>query len=417
MLKKIATQDLRLGMYIHAFCGSWLDHPFWRSRFVVEEAGDLESVRRSAVKELWIDVSKGLDLEEQTPASDVVDTGDAVNDEARVLDMLERDREVVRSREPATMANEMGRAAEVCASAKAAVKAMFTDVRMGKAISPEVARQVVDEINDSVARNAVALISLARLKTADEYTYMHSVAVAALMIALARQLNLSEDEVRSAGLAGLMHDLGKADVPLEILNKPGSLSDAEFEVVRAHPAHGHRRLIDAGVTDADALDVCLHHHEKLDGTGYPHRLLGEQISVMARMGAVCDIYDAVTSNRPYKAGWDPGLSLARMARWTGGHLDERVFQAFVRSLGIYPVGSLVKLSSGRLAVVVEQSATAPLKPVVKTVFSTTSRERVVPETIDLSLPTSRHSIVGREDPQYWRLAGLDELWLPSSEGH
>ena len=199
------------------------------------------------------------------------------------------------------------------------------------------------------------------------------------------------------------------DIPLEILNKPGKLTDDEFAIVREHPRRGWQRLRDAGITDDVALDVCLHHHERMDGKGYPDGLAGEAITLVARMGAVCDVYDAITSNRPYKAGWDPAESLKRMASWQG-HFDTRVFQAFVRSLGIYPTGSLVLLSNGRLAVVTEQSPDSLLKPVVKTVLSTRSGERVVPERIDLSAPGCRITIVQREDPAQWKIPDLDEIW-------
>jgi putative nucleotidyltransferase with HDIG domain len=407
MLKKIAVQDVRLGMYIHAFAGSWLDHPFWRSKFLLEDPADLQLVRQSAVREVWIDVSKGADAAaEAMPVAQVASA-------EQVEEALRQDRAVERSLEPTSTASELMRAAAICKSAKHAITSMFTDARMGKAIDQAVARQVAEDIADSVIRNGNALISLARLKTADDYTYMHSVAVCALMVALARRLGLPDEEVRAAGFAGLLHDLGKMDVPLEVLNKPGRLTDEEFELVRQHPAKGHERLLAAGIHHEQALEVCLHHHEKLDGTGYPHRLAGPQVSLMARMGAVCDVYDAITSNRPYKAGWDPAESLARMAQWVNSHLDGRVFQAFVRSLGVYPVGSLVLLSNGKLAVVVEQSRGSLLKPIVKTVFSVNSYERVVPELIDLSSPSCRHTIVKREDPAKWRISGLDEIWAGS----
>lgn len=402
MLKRIAVTDVRLGMFIHGFAGSWLDHPFWRSRFLLEDAQDLDRIRASAVREVWIDVAQGIDVAADVP---VVAEAEPEPEAAMPEAAAATPSDVA----PASQSAELKRAARLLHSARDAVASMFQDVRMGRAIDRQVARAVANDIADSVTRNGGALISLARLKTADDYTYLHSVAVCALMVALARQLRLPEEQVRAAGFAGLLHDVGKMDIPADILNKPGRLTDDEFAVVRDHPRRGWQRLRDAGIDDEHALDVCLHHHERFDGAGYPDRLAGESIGLMARMGAVCDVYDAITSNRPYKAGWDPAESLQRMASWAG-HFDGRVFQAFVRSLGIYPVGSLVLLSNGRLAVVTEQSGTSLLKPIVKTVYSTRSGERVVPERIDLSAPGCAVSVVQREDPAQWKIPDLDEIW-------
>jgi putative nucleotidyltransferase with HDIG domain len=261
-----------------------------------------------------------------------------------------------------------------------------------------------------VFRNPGALVSLARLKTHDDYSYMHSVAVCALMVALGRQLGLDADACRQAGQAGLLHDIGKALMPAEVLNKPGKLTDAEFDVMRTHPERGHALLLEGRGAGDVALDVCLHHHERIDGTGYPYRLAGAQISQLARMGAVCDVYDAITSTRPYKPGWDPAGSIARMASWQG-HFDADIFAAFVKSLGIYPIGSLVRLESGRLAVVAEQSPGTLLAPVVQVFFSTKSRLPVPVERLDLAAPGQFDRIVGRESPKAWNFPHLETLWL------
>jgi HD-GYP domain-containing protein (c-di-GMP phosphodiesterase class II) len=240
---------------------------------------------------------------------------------------------------------------------------------------------------------------------------MHSVAVCALMVSLAHQLGLSKDDAREAGLAGLVHDLGKAAMPLEILNKPGKLTDAEYAVIRGHPQAGHRMLMEGRGVGPIPMDVCLHHHEKVDGTGYPFGLERSGISPMALMGAICDVYDAITSNRPYKAGWDPALSIQKMAQWSrDGHFDDHFMQAFVKSIGIYPVGSLVRLDSGRLAVVVDQSQESLLTPVVKAILIIADRRRCEPELIDMSQPDCRERIVSRELAADWGLRGIDDHW-------
>lgn len=311
-------------------------------------------------------------------------------------------------------------AAKICLGSKEAVVSMFEEARMGGSVDIGGARQLVDEISDSVARNPEALISLARLKTIDSYTYLHSVAVCAMMVALAKQLRMSEADVRLAGLAGLMHDLGKAVMPMEVLNKPGKLTDAEFKIIKSHPVEGHKMLLTGDQVDEVVLDVCLHHHEKMDGSGYPHGLAGDEISIFAKMGAVCDVYDAITSNRPYKAGWDPAESLRQMATWAKGHFDPVVFQAFVKTIGIYPVGSLVRLTSGRIGVVLEQTGKSLTTPLVNVFFSTTSRMRIAPRVVDLSLHHCHEKIQCREDPAVWMFSDLDELWSgirPDSTAH
>ena len=321
----------------------------------------------------------------------------------------------VRNRTPTDMQGELKMAAAICVKSKKAVVSMFSEARMGRAVDSVGAQNLVEEISDSVTRNPGALISLARLKTADDYTYMHSVAVCALMVALAKQLKLKDDQQRLAGMAGLLHDLGKAAIPLAVLNKPGKLTDQEFTVVRSHPVAGHQMLKEGGNLPEAVLDACLHHHEKVDGTGYPDRLRGDAISVIARMTAICDVYDAITSDRCYKRGWDPSESLRRMAEWTRDHFDARIFQAFVKSIGIYPVGSLVRLTSGRIGVVTELSPTALTTPIVKVFFSTKSDLRIPPEVVNLAAPDCNEKIVAREDPEKWRFPDLDELWSGLSD--
>ena len=395
-------------MYIHEFCGSWMEHPFWKAKFLLNNAKDLQRIHDSGIRELWIDTSKGLDVASGQSVEDV-----EAETDARLLAAEAHPRGT-----QTLLEDEVGRAVKLCARSKAAVVAMFSDARMGNAIDTAHVVELVEGISASVLRHPNALISLARLKHSDEYTYMHSVAVCALMIALARQLGLAEAQVREAGLAGLLHDIGKMMVPMEVLNKPGTLTDAEFATVRGHPEAGGAILLDSKQVSALVLDVCLHHHEKVDGTGYPHRLSGDQISLFAKMGAVCDVYDAITSDRPYKKGWDPAESIRKMAEWSKSHFDESVFQAFVKSVGIYPTGSLVRLQSGRLGVVLEQHGHSLLTPKVKVFFSCSAKLPIPQEVIDLAKLGGSDRIVGRESASVWGFRNLDELWsgVPARAG-
>jgi HD-GYP domain-containing protein (c-di-GMP phosphodiesterase class II) len=404
MLKKIRTDSLLVGMYVNELCGSWMEHPFWRTRFVITEREDIRRIRESGIHEVWIDSAKGIDVPDAALAESPVEVAAAIDEALAGI--------AVRAapQKRTSMAEELKRAAQICNTGKAAMVSMFQEVRMGKAIDSESASALVDEIASSVMRNSGTLISLARLKTVDDYTYMHSVAVCALMVSLGRQLNLGEKTTREVGMAGLLHDLGKAFMPMEVLNKPGKLTDVEFAIMKRHPVEGHKALVEGGTAGDIALDVVLHHHEKVDGSGYPKRLAGDKISLYAKMGAVCDVYDAITSNRPYKAGWDPAESIRKMAEWSNGHFDEKIFQAFVKSIGIYPIGSLVRLQTGRLGVVVDQTEKSLLKPKVKVFFSTKSNLRITPEIINLSSPTERDKIVSIEASGKWDFADLNDLW-------
>jgi putative nucleotidyltransferase with HDIG domain len=406
VIKKIAVSELRLGMHVHEFCGSWMDHPFWRSKFTLKSDADFERIKSGGVTELWIDTGKGLDIE--GPAATVR----AITQES-VADEVERELEFVASMPMEFDALDSGDAAMAKAAALyrrsvPKIASMFGEARLGKAIDAGQCEELVEEISESVLRNPGALISVARLKRADEYTYMHSVAVCALMVSLGRQLGLQGDQLKKAGLAGMLHDLGKAVMPLEVLNKPGKLTDAEFDIMKSHPERGHEMLLEGGSAGAVVLDVCLHHHEKVDGSGYPHQLSGEQISLFAKMGAVCDVYDAITSVRPYKSGWDPGEALRRMAQWKG-HFEPRVFQAFVKTVGIYPVGSLLRLQSGKLAVVTAQNAQNLLAPKVKAFFSTKSNMRIEPLEMDLGSAWCQDKVLRCESPDDWKFKDLDIL--------
>lgn len=442
MLKKIPVKDLKLGMYIEKIVGSWMESPFWQKHLLLERLEDLQRIQASTIREVWVDFSKSRAV--AAPAQSVaVGQDDAADKDDAEADGVSAGQDAavapakaavapspaqpiarapraprapLRSIKPTSMANELKHASALIKKSREAVHSMFTEARMGKAVSVEDAMPLVEEISESVMRNAGAMIGLARLKTTDDYTYMHSVAVCALMIALGRQLELDDEQIRLAGLAGLLHDIGKMAVPLPILNKPGKLTDEEFNAVKQHPAKGHQMLLETPGMPEAALDVCLHHHEKIDGSGYPEGLKGDQISLFARMGAICDVYDAITSNRPYKQGWCPAESLRRMAEWSKGHFDERLFAAFIKCIGIYPVGTLVRLKSERLGVVVElPTGQSLIKPKVRIFYSAKASSYVRPELVDLASPAVTDSIVAREDALAWGLKDIDRYWSGAIE--
>jgi len=410
MLQTVDVADLRSGMYVQKLLGPWMQHPFWRTSFLVDEAR-LAELQDSGVEQVVVDLARSR----MEDADDPADAPDAAPDDRPGADsaqapVAER-RRVFVPEGPVDLAAELTRARRICDEGREAVEAMFREVRLGHGVDAGRVLPLLDEITGSVDRHPTALVSVARLKDADSYTYLHSVAVGALMAMLARQLRLPEEQVRDAALGGLLHDMGKALLPHEVLNKPGRLTEDEFEIVRQHPLHGERLLREGGITQDAILHIARHHHEKVDGGGYPQRLSCAELPLLTRMSTICDVYDAITSDRPYKAGWDPAESLRRMASWRG-HFDDALMKAFVRSVGIYPVGALVRLSSDRLAVVVEQNPATLLAPRVRVFYSARSRTHLLMTDVDLSASGDRERIVGVESPAKWGFRELEKLWLP-----
>lgn len=406
-LKRIPVSDAAVGMFIHELCGSWMDHPFWKPRFLLKSARDLERLRGCAVREVWIDTERGLDVEGGESIEEVEAATEAV--------LLAAEQPQAAPPKPG-IDEEIGRALKFCGYAREQLDELFEQVRLGAVLDKAQVDELVEEIGASLERHPHALISLARLRTASEYSAMHALAVSALMVALARQLGLTERLVREAGIAGLLHDIGEVLMPPELLNKPGKLSKIDSSMLRDHPRAGVELLRQMPGISAAVLDVCLHHHERQDGSGYPDALAGDKTGLLAKMCAVCDVYDAISSDRPYQKGWGPAESIRKMAEWSKQQFDERIFQAFVKALGIYPVGSLVRLESGKLAVVLEQDEQSLLTPRVKVFFSARSKTPLPQVELDLAKLAGQERIVGRESVEAWGFKNFDELWSGERKG-
>ena len=413
-LVRVPTSQLRVGMYVNSFCGSWLQHDFFRTSFLIDSPKIVERLQASGLEAVMIDLSRGVAPAARSDASAAAETSPEAKAPAGtpaepVAEVVTEAPKAAKPKPLAPLSEEMDKARDVTRMVRNTVESLFRDAQLGRNLDAQRIDTAVRSVHESLDRNPGALLSLVQIKRADEYTYMHSVAVSALMAQLAKTLGMDEAEQHQAATAGLLHDIGKVGVPNEILNKPGRLTEDEFKAVRNHPRNGHELLARGGEFDEVALDVCLHHHERIDGRGYPDRLNGDQMTRFAKMGAICDIYDAISSNRPYKSAWTPFESLRQMASWGKGHLDPDIFRAFVQSIGVYPVGSIVKLKSNRLAIVTEQNINQLRNPVLKAFYSTQLHERIEPRFIKLG--KGQEEIVSVEDPATWNLPPIDQLLI------
>jgi putative nucleotidyltransferase with HDIG domain len=391
---------LELGMFVHP-----LDRPSFR----LERQSDLRAIIDSGVRGMWIDEARSSVLTPRPAATRPRPSGTTSPAEAKASGTADRRRlSDVAITDTGARAARFGRASETLRALYKPVESLLTQARLGQTMSDESVRSIVAQVSESVQEDASALISLARMRQKDSFTYMHSIAVCALMINLARRLDLDRGSLQDMGVAGLLHDVGKMLVPPAVLNKPGALTDEETAIMRLHVVRGHELLKGMRNVPQVALDVCLNHHEKFDGSGYPHGLAGEQISLAARMGAVCDVYDAITSNRPYKEAWTPAECLASMFSWKG-HFDEKILAHFIRSVGIYPVGSLIRLRSDHLALVLEQHEDDLTKPLVRIFYSIATRSTVPHRDVVLAQDGS-DAVVSREEPSRWGFFQWDQQW-------
>jgi HD-GYP domain-containing protein (c-di-GMP phosphodiesterase class II) len=229
------------------------------------------------------------------------------------------------------------------------------------------------------------------------------------MVAFARGMKLPRETVKELALGALLHDVGKACVPDEILNKPGKLNDDEFERIKSHVDEGVHLLRTMPGLGEVSMQVISQHHERFDGTGYPHAMSGKQISLHGQMAAIVDVYDAISSERVYHRGMSPTQALKKLLEWSNHHFEPRMVQIFIRAVGIYPTGSLVKLESGKLGVVMEQNDADLLHPTVRTIFSTIKNCYLQPTLVDLRKSEDR--IVSHEDYEKWNIN--PKQWLPT----
>ena len=222
---------------------------------------------------------------------------------------------------------------------------------------------ITNDLLDAIDTNDAIAIDIGELKTSDEYTFKHSVDVATIAMILAKQQGLSRQSIYEIGVAGLLHDLGKTKVPIEILNKPEKLNDNEFEVMKQHSVFGYRMVKDKHEFSNEVALAVLQHHEKINGKGYPLGMTEEQITPYAKILSVADIYDALVTTRPYKQAFSQRDAVEMIMSMTG-ELDMKAMKSFLESMILYPVGSIVELSNGEKAKVVKNSPHYILRPTV-----------------------------------------------------
>lgn len=225
--------------------------------------------------------------------------------------------------------------------------------------------EVSKKLVRSLKSHSEVKLSIANLKLYDDYTYNHSFGVSVLSIAIGLSMKLKTSDLYDLGFCALLHDIGKMAVPIEIIAKPSRLTYDEFQIVKQHPAKGAEFFLKRQLASKKICAGMLTHHEKFNGTGYPNGLMGDQIPLFGRIISVADVYDALTSVRPYRDPSTPAEAIEYIMGSSGSAFDVSVVEAFLNKVSPYPIGSCVKLSDGEIAIIVEQNDFHPLRPVVR----------------------------------------------------
>lgn len=406
MIIKIPVGELQPGMRVQRFDCSWLEHPFLFGRRTIKSRADIERLKNWGVNHVFIeDGRRGPD----TPSLARREAAPSQPPPAAAAAVVEKLPEVRHGKE-VPLSRELVQAEKVQRRAKAVTKELLTSVREGKKLKLKEAENTVGSLDTSISRNQDALLLLMRLRKRDEYTFEHSVNVGVLLLAFCRALGFDRETTRTIGLGGLLHDVGKMAVPLHILNKPGALSRDEFKIIKDHALKARQILSANTAISTPVTRIATEHHERFDGTGYPYGLSGNAISQGGQMASIADVFDALSADRCYHKGLEQAEVLRKLYGWSHSHFNDELVQRFIKCIGIYPPGTLVRLESGMLAVVVE-SGEKLLQPVVRLVYDTNRDWAVFPRDLDLANPGKGGAdrIIGHEPPTRWGINPLKAL--------
>lgn len=397
MIKQIDVEELRPGVFIHNFGTAWLKHPFLGNSKLIKNEWEIERIRKYGITEVFIDTARGLNVSNQKIT--YADFSKAFSSDSAFQE------KVILERTPwVPFSVEIQKAKEIKQKAYNFIKELTSTVKMGKDFDIEIASEIVDDMVGSLARNRDAMLTLISIQNKDEYTFNHSINVSVMMAAFCKYLGMSAEEIKLFTTGALFHDLGKTMIPDEILLKPGRYTEEEFNIMKEHPALGKNILDKMQKVEQEISNIVFEHHERMDGTGYPKGLTGYEISLGGRIAAIVDVYDALTSDRPYKNGDAPTEVLKYLFESAPRQYDLELLQKFIHSVGIYPIGSLVRLSTGFLGIVVESPKKNILKPTVLLVYDIKKNRTIPFSRLDLSQGVGElHQIVNTESHTKWNI--------------
>ncbi|MEC7816269.1 MAG: HD-GYP domain-containing protein [Pseudomonadota bacterium] len=384
--QQLPVSQLQIGMHVVRLDRPWSETRFLLQGFVIRNDDDIRDLQDQCD---YVFIEGRVEFAANAAAPVAIRQRSATAQTAHTRTSSARTPEPPRRKvtyiNKVSMGDEIPRAERFYASAKSIAQSIMSGIRVGRALDVTSARQVVNQCVDSILNNSDAMMLLTKLKHQDEYTVEHCLNVAILAAAFGKHLGLLEGEIRTLGLCGMLHDVGKARVPAEILQKPGALTPDEFALMRRHAEYGRDILMGQQSRSLSAaVDVAYNHHERLDGNGYPRALKASQIPYFAKVIAIVDTYDAITSNRVYDSCRSSMAALEILYRHRGTQFDPDLVQQFIQLIGIYPPGSLVELNTGELAIVTESNPGQRRRPRLAIVTTPEKDLLDLPRAVDLS---------------------------------
>lgn len=376
---KVDVRDLQLGMYVAELDRPWLETPFLLQGFELRDNREIEELKKRC-QYVYVDIYRCTKFTPQYFQGAAMARSRLL--EAEDARLKQKVRELSRQTQVAaparktyvdqtTLEQEIVQAKAVEREARTLMNEVLEDVSGGKQISLEMSKKVIANMVDSVVRNPDALVCLSQLKNVSEYTALHSIRTSIIALAFGRHLALSRDELTTLGMGVMLHDIGMVKVPREILDKREGLTREEFDIMTRHVQWGLEIVQASGGLPPGAMEVIGQHHERSDGQGYPQQRKGAAIAPAGMIGAIVDVYDAVTSDRAYGTALSAEDALKSMYEWRSKDFQPQLIEEFIRCMGIFPIGSLVELSNGTVGVVITINRARRLKPKVALVLTAT----------------------------------------------
>jgi HD-GYP domain-containing protein (c-di-GMP phosphodiesterase class II) len=390
MLKslKVPITDLELGMFVSALDRPWLGTPFFTQGFVIEDRAQIDRLREYC-EYVVIDTRRShklasAPLQKTRKNLPQVEKDHKLHERPRVpVEKIFAGRSIKAYKDDSNWEDEHPRAKAALDTLVDDINVIFEEVIDGGKIDVIKLRKSVDPIIESISRNPDACLWVARLKQHDKYTYQHSLGASIWSVSLGRQLGLPKHDLRSLAMGCMLMDVGKLRVDTDLLQANRSLTEQEMDEMRDHVRYGLEIIEESGVINQDVIDMVAYHHERFNGSGYPNGLRSDDIPAFARIAAIVDTYDAITSNRSHAPARSPSDAIKLLYNSRDADFQAELVEAFIQAVGIYPAGTLVELSSGEVGVVVAEYRTRRLRPKVMVLLDADKQRLKTPKFIDL----------------------------------